>query len=408
MSITRVTVDGTDVPTAQVEYAFQLQAGASDVFAGPTASTCSFAFVNLAPAELGAWQVGATLRVYAYGSASPRFTGQVSDLTIQHDPTKPDQARVAGTATGPVARLGGRISGASSWPSEGAGTRAARIIFDASISADVNVDQSQTVVARDAKPDSALALLSALADSVGAAVYDNADGDVVFEAHRNRFNPYAAAPWARQFQAWNKSTGTWGQQTNAAIGLDQTYTPPAGAVVYAPVWQQSSGEVVNYAQVGYGTASPQATQVASDATSIDKFGQRAVQVSTELANAGDAVSRAAKIVTAQANPRWKVRSADMDVTQLTSAQRAALMAVRVGQRFAITNLPYPSPEKDTFGVVEGWTEVYAPGVHRIGFSLSDPLASGVTATWASLTAGRKWNQVSASLRWYDAISPTDV
>ena len=416
MSLHSVYLDGTELSPAIVEYQVSITRGSGSVYGGPTASTCSLNIRTTDIADLIGFSVGAEIAVYVYG-AIQRFVGTVSDLRIEHPRPGHDLARIQINAVGPVAALGTTYSQTEDWPEETAGARADRILGQRQVGVGnsitqsvVNVDTSQTVLARPLDPENTITLLQELCDSVGAAVFDDTAGRIQFQAHANRLNPWAAIIWQR-------ATGTWATQGSAtwddATYDDISYAAPVqlayGSVVWEPYWQQSLGSVVNDVTVTYG--SPAATETSTEAPSVTAYGSRHAGVTTILSNAGDASDRAAKITATQAYPKWSLASAEIDMTGTLASDPALhedILALRIGDRVSLKDLPDPSPLYTVEAVVEGYSETYTPDHHYLTFALSDPIASGLTATWASMPVGKTWATVTTGVRFVDVITPYDV
>ena len=403
--VTAITIGGRPFSLEAVEYELTIQRGASNTWDAPAASYCSL-FVRTAQAiDFEVLQAGQVMLVYRGGAL--RFTGTVSDVGVTH-PVNKGVARVSIRAMGNVAKLGSIFVGASSWPAENAALRASRIISDAGLTPDLNLDNGQDVTARSGEAQAALSLLSDLAQGCGAAVFDDEAGRIVFQAYRNRINPSASIMWGAYTSTWSSTSGTWADQTYANATTPPPVTLPASGVVYEPQMSQQSAAIVNTVQVSYGSSSPQATINATDANSVAAYGTRRVTVTTNLSDSSDATDRASAVLNAQSFPRWQIGNVEVRLNDLDAFTVAAVEAVKIGDRVLLTDMPQPSPVYSQLGVVEGYTENFRPNQHRIIFSLSDPRSSFGTAAWGAISGSKTWGAVNGSRKWFDIINASDV
>jgi len=403
--VTAITIGGRPFDLGAVEYELTIQRGAANTWDAPAASYCSL-FVRTAQAvDFEVLQAGQPMLVYRGGAL--RFTGTISDVSVTH-PVGKAIARVSVRAMGNVSKLGSIFVGSGSWPAENAALRASRIISEAGLEPDLNLDNGQDVTARAAGSQAALGLLSDLAQGCGASVFDDEAGRIVFQAYRNRINPAASRMWGSYTTTWSATTGTWADQTYANASTPAPVTLPAQGVVYEPQMSQQSAAIVNSVQVSYGTSSPQATITATDANSISAYGTRRVTVTTNLSDSSDATDRAAAVLNAQSFPRWQIGNVDVRLDDLDAPTVASVEAIKIGDRVLLTDIPQPSPVYSQLGVVEGYTETFRPNQHRIVFSLSDPRSSFGTAAWSAISGTKTWGAVNAARKWFDIVNASDV
>ncbi len=405
-AITRVVIGGRDFALGAVEFDLSIQRGTANTWDAPQASYCAMIIRTSQAVDFDQLQAGKTMVVYR--GPSPRFTGTISDVAVAHPPGK-DIARVTVRAMGNLAKLGSIYVGSSLWPPENAAVRAARIVNESGLTPSINLDNSQDVIERAAGAATALELLSSLALSCGAAVFDDDDGRIVFQAYRNRINPSSSIMWGAIPTTWATTSGTWAAQTYANAGtLAAPVMLPTTGVVYEPQLSQQQAAIVNTVQVSYGSASPQATTTATDANSITAYGTRKVSITTNLANVADAGDRASAVINAQSYPRWQMGNVEARLDDLDAGTVSALEGIKIGDRVEVTGIPQPSPLFSQMGVVEGYTETFRPDQHRISFSISDPRSSFGTASWSSISGTKTWGAVNAARKWFDIVAATDV
>lgn len=403
--ITAITIGGRAFPLDGIEYDVSIQRGAANTWDAPAASYCAMHIRTGAAIDFEVLQAGQPLLIYRGGVL--RFTGTISDVSVTH-PVGSAVARVTVRAMGNLAKLQSIYVGTGSWSAENAAIRASRIISEAGLTPDLNIDNGQDVTARAADPETAGSLLAALSIGVGAAVFDDEAGRIVFQAYRNRINPSASIMWGAYTTTWSGTSGTWAQQTYVNATLPAPVELPADGVVYEPQMSQQQAAIVNTVQVSYGSSSPQATVSATDANSIAAYGTRKVTVQTNLADSSDASDRASAVLNAQSYPRWQMGNVEVRLDDLTTGQASAVEAIKIGDRVIVTGLPQPSPVFSQLGIVEGYTETFRPDQHRITFSLSDPRSSFGTAAWSAINASKTWGAVNASRKWFDIVNASDV
>jgi hypothetical protein len=164
---------------------------------------------------------------------------------------------------------------------------------------------------------------------------------------------------------------------------------------------------VNDITVKYGQDGDNVEQ-SDDAGSIALYGRRAHVLDTRLRQVGDAQSRAANILAAQALPYWNLGQISVRVDLLSIQDRDSVLAIVNGRLVNIPGLPEPAPFDSFTGVVEGWAETYTPGTHVMTLSVSDPRYSYETVTWGDVDPTLTWGNVNASVIWYNVVTADDL
>lgn len=162
-----------------------------------------------------------------------------------------------------------------------------------------------------------------------------------------------------------------------------------------------SGDVRNKVTITY-KANAQTT--ASDATSIQNYGQLAQDISTTLENAADAVSQAAFYLTLRANPRGYLEQISFQLANdaISDADRNALINVFMGMPVSLSGLP--SNMGSVFeGFIEGWS--WQAGYNSLVLTCNlSPLSFSMQAMkWNDVSVSESWSTITNTLTWEDAL-----
>lgn len=405
--ITAITIAGSAVNLNNVVYNVSVYHGRSDITQQPQPSNAQI-FLICSGAYTVPVALGDTVNIQAYGVN--RFTGRVTDLQINHDPATDGVpfTTVQITAMGNLARLGNIYTGGSGYAAEELAVRADNILAATGLTYTVEAQPDLQLNAYAANYADVQTLLQQLCEWTGATMYDKPDGSIYFESYTRRGYTYSDAKWAQATGAWSSYSGDWNDISNPSSSAPAPVTLPASQVVWEPVWAATTNTVLNDVTVSYGTSDPQDTVNLTDATSISTFGRRTYELTTGIANIGDATSRAQLVITAQSQQRWQLGTVEVLMQNLTTPQRTAVLALTSGDRVLVTNLPQPAPYSQFIGVVEGWGETYTPGEHRLSLSLSDPRYSYAVVTWGEAPVAATWGGIPAANDWADIVLPSDL
>lgn len=165
--------------------------------------------------------------------------------------------------------------------------------------------------------------------------------------------------------------------------------------------QKRSGDVRNNVTISY---KANATQSASDGTSIALYGQQAYNIQTSLENAADALSQAQFYLTLRAFPEAQFRSITFPISspEIDDTDRDSLLNVFMGLPLNITQLPANINNGEFQGFVEGWT--FTAGYNSLYLTLMvSPTAYSLQAMrWNSVPITEKWNTLNTGLEWINA------
>lgn len=226
------------------------------------------------------------------------------------------------------------------------------------------------LAARSSSRTDIYSLVSALATSGLGYIYEDAQGRI----------SYADSTHRSQYLSANGYVQLTANQARAAGLRSET----------------RAGDVRNNLTIKYGATSS-AEKSASDATSINTYGQLSQIISTTLHNATDAEDQADFYLALRKDPQANFSQITFDLTnpELDNADRDDLIGTFMGQPVAINDLP--ANMGGIFqGFVEGWS--FNASYNQVSISLN------VSPTAYSLQA-LQWNEVSNTFTW-SGVSPT--
>jgi hypothetical protein len=162
-----------------------------------------------------------------------------------------------------------------------------------------------------------------------------------------------------------------------------------------------SGDVRNYITLNYGSSS---TLTVSDLASIAEYGKFAEIFDTNLHDATQAASVAARRLQLKAYPRAFFDSIEFPLgsPEIDDSDRDALLNVFMGLPLEVTDLPPNIVDSSFQGYVEGWTFRASYNALSIIINASPIEFSQVTLRWNQVSASEYWNTISNTLTWEDA------
>lgn len=405
MSITSITIDGTGLDLADVEYSVVIYHGRNDISSSPTPSSAQLSlFITGAPNI--PVHLSQALVIQAYNV--DRFTGVITDLDLEHTYSQDGEPMTVLTmvAIGALSKLGSFYDAASGFPAEPLDDRLATILGNTGLPSVVDADPGIDLIAYPAGAQTVDQLLLELAVWTGGTMYDTPSGEIWWESYTRRGLTYSNATWSDELYTWTNTPGTWDTQLEA--GAAATVVLPSGSVAWAPSWQATQQLILNDVTVTYGTSDPQLTENIQDAASIARYGTRSLTIETGLSDSADAQDRAQAVITSQSQERWQLGKVEVLVDDLDDSTRTAVLALQAGSRVLVTDLPQPGPIDEFYGVVEGWGETYTREGHRLVLSLSDPRFSLAMCSWAEAPSDATWSGIPNTNSWADIVVPSDL
>jgi hypothetical protein len=163
-----------------------------------------------------------------------------------------------------------------------------------------------------------------------------------------------------------------------------------------------SGDVRNYITLNYGSGS---TLTVSDLASIAEYGKFAEIFDTNLHDATQAASVAARRLQLKAYPRAFFDSIEFPLgsPEIDDSDRDALLNVFMGLPLEVTDLPPNIVDSSFQGYVEGWTFRASYNALSIVINASPIEFSQVTLRWNQVSASESFSTLSPTLTWEDAI-----
>lgn len=234
------------------------------------------------------------------------------------------------------------------------------------------------LAARSSSRTDVYSLVSALATSGLGYIYEDAQGRISYADSTHR-TAYLATNGYRELDAAQA----------IASGLRISFR---------------AGDVRNSITIKYGATSS-SEQSATDPASISTYGQLAQIITTTLHNAADATAQANFYLGLRANPYPMLTSITFELAspELDDSDRDALINIFMGLPLRISNLPQNMSSSTYQGFVEGWQ--FTAGYNQISVTaLLSPLAFSLQAMeWREVSALEKWNTISGTLDWSEAI-----
>jgi len=234
------------------------------------------------------------------------------------------------------------------------------------------------LAARSSSRTDAYSLVSALATSGLGYLYENANGQICYADSTHR-SEYLGA--------------------NGYVYLSANHAQGSGLSI-----QTKAGDVRNSVTIKYGATSS-SEKSASDAESINLYGNLAQIITTTLHNAADAESQADFYLTLRAYPQANFNRITYQLTnpELDDSDRDDLLNVFMGMPVSITDLPLNMVSGTFLGFVEGWTFQAAYNEVSLTLNLS-PLAYSLQAMrWESVSVAEQWNTITPTTTWATAL-----
>lgn len=400
----RVTI-GSTIYTNVTLSGVTMTSGRTDIYSQPVAGYCSLVIVNLDESQFSfAINDGLTLQVKdSAGAYVAIFGGSITDIAI--DVAAAGDAGIVTTASltalGALSRLPKALTDGT-LTKELDGLQIEHILTDLLVnnwnevpaalqwntypSTETWANAQNTglgeidsgiyeLEARAADVTDMYSLVAALANSGFGYLYEDAQG---------RIN-YAGADHRQNYLAANGYTTLSANQALSA-GIRTT---------------TQAGDVRNDIALKYRAG----TETASDTTSIATYGKLSQNISTTLHNTVDAQSQAQRYLALRKFPRAKFESITFPITspEIDNTTRDALLGIFMGQPIRLTDLPLNIAGGQFEGYVEGWTWSVSYNSITLTINVSPIEFSTVAVYWSQVSASEKWNTLSNTLTWENAI-----
>lgn len=232
------------------------------------------------------------------------------------------------------------------------------------------------MVNRGADPVSSYTLASQIAESGLGYLYEDSSGRIGYADALHR-------------QTYLSTYGYTTVSANNAIGIGLRSIT-------------RSGDVRNYITLNYGSSS---TLTVSDLASISEYGKFAEIFDTNLHDATQAASVAARRLQLKAYPRAFFDSIEFPLgsPEIDDSDRDALLNIFMGLPLQVTDLPPNIVDASFQGYVEGWTFRASYNALSVVINASPIEFSQVTLRWNQVSASESFSTLSPTLTWEDAI-----
>jgi hypothetical protein len=231
------------------------------------------------------------------------------------------------------------------------------------------------LAARTSSVTDMYSLVSALATSGLGYIYEDAQGRIGYADSTHR-SSYLA--------------------TNGYVNLSANHALTLGISTVRRL-----GDLRNKVTIEYKNG---ATASATDASSIEMYGQQAQAITTSIENGTDAQSQADFYLAIRAFPQDVFQSITFPLAnpEIDDADRDALINVFMGLPVDIQDLPANMVNGRFQGFVEGWT--FRASYNGLNLTLNvSPTAFSLQAMkWDDVGALETWNTINASMDWNNA------
>jgi hypothetical protein len=373
-----VTVNGVDY-TDKSLWDVQINYGRTTVWEQARAGYAIVRVVNLNDSNFN-FQINDDLVVTVKNSTGTPitvFTGRVNDIsnTLTNVGTTATVGVQTLSALAPFAFMARKIVGTSAYPKEYDDDRMATIFAEAGVTVDVvDTPGVYEFTARAAnQPTDAYSLSALYAGMALGYIYETTDGKVGYANESHRLNE---------------------------VGITGYFEIPLNYILGQGVSSNLSlNDITNDILLTY---KANATKTASDAGSIAAYGLQAGSISTELENAAEAQYQVDRYIALRANPNTNLSSFSimLDSSNLTAADRNALLAVYMGQAIEILDLPNSILHIVYRGFVEGWQMSINQYQVSLTLTTTDSSLSIPPTRWQDVSALLQWEDVDPTLQWF--------
>jgi len=234
-----------------------------------------------------------------------------------------------------------------------------------------------TMENRASNPDTVYNIASDISNSAFGYLYEDNQGNI----------GYADADHRQTYLAAN---GYVNLSANHALGQGLRTT-------------SRSGDVRNDIYINYGN-NYGSQKTSTSAASIALYGYRGESINSKLHSAVDAQAVADRYISLRAYPQPVFDSITFPMTssELSDANRDALLGIFMGQPLNIQDLPTQISNGEFEGYVEGWSWSTRYKELFLTINLSPVSFSQVAMRWNTVPVGEAWNTLSAILTWENA------
>lgn len=398
-------VEITDVTVADIT----IQSGRTDIYQQPVAGYCQLQLLNFNN-DIYNFTVGTGITIEVTDSTSayvPIFGGYISDFTVAVQQTGSLGFTTAAqiTALGALSKLpkivdngilsqdedGDQIyhllSGflLGDWDQVPAATTWAT--YDPTTTwanaenlglGEIDRPGDFLMIARGSEETDIYTLCAQIANSALGVLYEESNGNIGYADSTHR-QDYLAA--------------------NGYTTLDANHANGRGLAVTT-----RAGDIRNKYVITYGN-NGNSVYTAQDAQSQLNYGLYAEAFLSNIKDTADAEDFADRIIDLRSDPFPKFQSITFELgnPEIDDTDRDALIRIFMGLPVWIQNLPLNISGGSFEGYVEGWTFRASLNNLTITFNASPVNFSQVAVKWQQVNAAEKWNTLSPTLTWLNAI-----
>lgn len=302
------------------------------------------------------------------------FTGVVTDVTneIKTATGATTVTYVSITAAGPITALTRTTVGTTDYPTENESARIDRVLTAAGVTKDTVDTGTYTLLPRATNPVDGLTMSNAYANTATGSIYETKDGKVGYASELRRNQDVAA---------------------NGYFDLLPDYINQATIKS-----NQSQGDVINSAKVGYNNGS---YVTVTSSASVATYGTIAATIPTDIDNELDATTLAGIYIGMRAYPQTSLGSIEvriddptMDATTLNK-----MLNMYFGLPIQIASLPLTISASTYYGFVEGWNLSFSQLSAKITLRTTQKIYSYRFTQWEDVAPALQWSAVGAALTW---------
>ncbi|NDB67548.1 MAG: hypothetical protein EB015_05975 [Methylocystaceae bacterium] len=370
-----VTIAGNDY-TGKALNGVSINYGRSNVWEQPRTAFATIELINLNDV-IETFNLNDTVIIKLQNSSGidkTVFTGTISDITnltaFSSSQAKVSIHRIS--ALGPFAKMARAIT-SGNYPKEYDDDRMDRIFTAAGVTVDIvdtpGIYEFTTV---NHTQQDCYSLASYYASMAFGYIYETTDGKVGFA---------------------NESRRTNEADDNGYFEI------PSGSVLTGGVTSNKTfADLANDIKLEYKS---NATKSGSNATSISNYGNRAMDIITELEQGSQAQDQLDRYLALRSIPRTSLSqfTVQLDVAALSTAQRNTLIEIYMGKPIQVQGLPSAIYNGTYKGFVEGWNLVINRQQASLTIISTEAAYSLVPERWQDVNATLAWSGVGAAIQW---------
>ena len=234
------------------------------------------------------------------------------------------------------------------------------------------------MIARSSQETDVYSLCAQIANSALGVLYEESNGNIGYADSTHR-QDYLAA--------------------NGYTTLDANHANGRGLAVTT-----RAGDIRNKYVITYGN-NGNSVYTAQDAQSQKDYGLYAEAFLSNIKDTVDAEDFADRIIALRSDPFPKFQSITFELgnPEIDDTDRDALIRIFMGLPVWIQNLPLNISGGSFEGYIEGWTFRASLNNLTITFNASPVNFSQVAVKWQQINVAEKWNTLSPTLTWLNAI-----